>query len=131
MMRMKNWVLGSGLFNQYRVVIDYHGNNMYLLSSSGLTFKSRYNLLGLELRKLISGNFVVRYVFPSFPSERSGIKAGDIISKINGVSAAKISQDDWLSIATSVGEHKVCWIRDSEKCAKISAQHINGYSKQN
>lgn len=127
----ENWVLGSGLFNQYRVVIDYHSNNMYLLSSSGSAFKSRYNLLGLELRKLISGDFVVRYVFPNFPSERSGIKAGDIISQINDVPASKISQDEWLDIASSVEEHKVCWTRDSENCTKISAQHIDGYSKQN
>ena len=125
----ENWVLGSGLFNQYKVVLDYHNSNMHIQPYTESTFKSRYNLLGLELRKLTSGNFIVRYVFPNFPSDKSGFKVGDIISKINNIFSSKISQDDWLSISASEGTHKICLMAKIESCFDIRAQHIKGYSQ--
>lgn len=101
-------VLGNATLSQFVTTIDYKTNTLYLKPYADQPFHSRHNRLGLELRKLASGDFVVRYVFPQLPGATSDIQEGDVITSINGVKAGDISQDTWLAISDTVGEYRLC-----------------------
>jgi len=122
------WIIGSGLLSQFKTVIDYHSSTIHIIPYEGSTYKSSYNLLGLELRKLLNGHFIVRYVFPQMASQAFDIKVGDIISEINGEPTKEISLGKWLSISDQAGSHLVCRIREQEKCFTIVSKEITGYS---
>ena len=96
------------------------------LQSQQQAFKSRYNLFGLEVRKLLSDDFLIRYVMPDLPAMASGFKVGDIITQVNGINAKEISKDKWLSLSATPGEYEIC--RQSLPCIKLQSQYIDGYS---
>lgn len=121
-------IVGSALLNQFVSVIDYHSDKLHLTPYPDKKFKTRYNLLGLELRKITSGEFVVRYVFPDVSASKYDLVEGDIITKIDDKLASDISQDDWLDITATPGSYKICRMRVQEKCQAIISKHITGYS---
>lgn len=118
------WVIGSALLQHFEVRVDYPSDTLFLTPLT--PFVSRYNLLGLELRKLQGGDFVVRYVFPELVAAHSGIEEGDVITQINGLAASEISQADWLALSATPGEYKVCLERGP--CVALRSVHIPGYS---
>jgi hypothetical protein len=63
----------------------------------------------LELRELISGDFVVHFIFPGLVAASSALQEGDIITPINGIKAKDISLDAWLSLTNILGKYEVCW----------------------
>lgn len=77
------------------------------------------------MRKLLSGNFLVRYVMPALPALASDFNVGDVITRINGVNANDISKDKWLTLSATPGKYEIC--RQSLGCKSIQAQHIKGY----
>jgi C-terminal processing protease CtpA/Prc len=120
------WVIGNALLSLSEYTVDYLDSKLFISSVGSIENTSRYNLLGLELRKLTTGNFIVRYVFPELPSSKVSIKEGAIITKINGKNSLDISENEWLKITNTVDTHEIC---DSTKaCWQISAQQIKGYS---
>lgn len=119
------WVIGNALMNQFKTVIDYQNDAFYLVPQK--TFVTDYNLLGLELRKIRSGEFVVRYLFPDLPASETGIEVGDIITSINGKPSQHVSLSHFNDMASVVGDTEVC-IRREAICIEINAQHIPGYS---
>lgn len=119
------WVIGNALLNQYKTVIDYPNDKMFLEPQEPI--KVRYNLLGLELRKIRSGEFVIRYIFPEFPVNKYDLKIGDLITNLDHISAKELSMSDALSISATPGKKQVCIARENV-CFNILAQHIAGYS---
>lgn len=122
------WILGNGLLNQFKTVIDYYSSKIHIIPYEDSTYKSLYNLLGLELRKLKNGHFIVRYVYPQMASQEFDIKKGDFISKIDGEPTKEISLGRWLSITDQAGSHLICRVREQEKCFRIVSKEIAGYS---
>jgi predicted aspartyl protease len=120
------WIIGNAVLNQFITTIDYQASTMYLMPYDNQLFRSRYNLLGLEVRKLLSGNFIVRYVMPNLSAAKADVKVGGIITDVNGVKAHNISKDQWLSISAAPGKYEICFARST--CKKIQSQHIKGYS---
>lgn len=119
------WVIGNALLNQYKTVIDYPSDKMYLEPQQQISVS--YNLLGLELRKIRSGEFVIRYVSPSFPVSDYDLKAGDLVTKLDGIPTTELSMSEVLAISASPGIKQVCVEREA-KCFNIPIQHIEGYS---
>lgn len=119
------WVIGNALLNQYKTVIDYPSDKMFLEPQEPI--KVRYNLLGLELRKIRSGEFVIRYIFPDFPANKHALKVGDLITNLDNIPAKELSMSDALSISATHGKKQVCIARENV-CFNILAQHIAGYS---
>jgi hypothetical protein len=68
------------MLGQFVTTIDYLNSKLYLKPYKNETFRFRYNLLGLELREVISGNFVVRFIFPELVAASSALQEGDIIT---------------------------------------------------
>lgn len=120
------WVLGNALMNQFKTVIDYQHDAFYLVPQK--PFVTDYNLLGIELRKIRSGNFVVRYLFPDLPGSKYDLQVGDIVTRINDRAAHEVSLSDYNDTASRVGEHSICIERDN-RCFTLSATAITGYSQ--
>lgn len=123
------WVVGNALLNQFVTIVDYQSDAMYLRPYPNNKFSTRYNLLGMELRKITSGEFVVRYVMPDMAMANLDVKEGDLITAINGTPAAHISQDQWLSLSASPGKYEVCRKREKQICLAANSKHIEGYSR--
>lgn len=119
------WVLGNALMNQFKTVIDYNNDAFYLEPRK--PFVTDYNLLGLELRKLRDGNFVVRYVFPDLPASKENMRVGDIVTHIEGKPARSVSLSEYNDISSVVGQHQICIARDA-LCYELKSEGIIGYS---
>lgn len=119
------WVLGNALMNQFKTVIDYNNDAFYLEPRK--PFVTDYNLLGLELRKLRDGNFVVRYVFPDLPASKENMRVGDIVTHIEGKPARSVSLSEYNDISSVVGQHQICIARDA-LCYELKSEDIIGYS---
>ena len=119
------WIIGNALMNQFKTVIDYKDEAFYLVPKQ--PFVTDYNLLGLELRKIRSGEFVVRFIFPSLPGSELDIEVGDIVTSIDNMPASSISLSRYNDISSTLGQHKIC-IERQNKCFNVLAEHIDGYS---
>ncbi len=122
------WIVGSALLNQYISIVDYQNERLHLIAYPNTEFRTRYNLLGLELRKTTGGEFVVRYLFPDIVSDEAGIKEGDLITRIDGKNSQEITLEDWLDITNTIGEHELCWQRQELVCRILIAKPVVGYS---
>lgn len=120
------WVIGSALMNQFVTVVDYHSNTFVIRPYDGVPFHSRYNLSGLDLRKLQNGNLLVKYVFPDLPGELAGLKKGDVVTSINQNSAAFLSEEDWISLNANPSKLTIC--TENMQCVNIQTKHIAKYS---
>jgi predicted aspartyl protease len=120
------WVIGSALMNQFVTVIDYRSQQFIIRPYSNLSFHSRYNLAGLDLRKLQNGDLLVKYVFPNLPAERAGIKGGDVITSINQALATALSEEDWIAMNAQANQFVMC--TKSQECVNVTTTAIKGYS---
>ena len=121
-------MIGSAFLNKFISVVDYHSDRLHLIPYPDTAFVSDYNLLGLELRKIRSQEFVVRYVFPQMPSANFDFKEGDLIVSIDGVPARNITQGQWLKLSASVGQYQICRMRNQVVCMQVTSVNIPGYS---
>ena len=122
------WLIGSALISNFVTVVDYPRQQMHFTPYASFPFRSRYNLVGLELRKIHSGNFVVRNVLPDMAAAQFDFDIGDEVVSINNVPAQEISLDDWLDISNGEGAVTVCRKRETTECMGMEKQHIRGYS---
>lgn len=123
------WIIGNALMNQFKTIIDYKSEAFYLVPQDD--FVTDYNLLGLELRKIRSGEFVVRYLFPDLPASKTDIEVGNLVTQINGKPAAEVSLSEYNDIAAQAGEHTLCLQTEKQPenhCLTIETKHIKGYS---
>lgn len=120
------WILGSALLNQFVTIIDYPNQQFIIRPYADVEFKTRYNLAGLDLRKLRGGNLIVRYVYPKLPGGVATIKAGDVVSSINSKTSDTISEEDWLLMASKPKEFSLCFTTDA--CKNFQTEEIKGYS---
>lgn len=119
------WILGNALLNQFKTVIDYPNDALYLVPQQ--PFVTDFNLFGLELRKIRSGDFVVRYVFPDLPASRLDVQVGDLVTHLDGRPAQEISLSEYNDIASQVGVHHIC-VERQQLCFRFTTGHIPGYS---
>ena len=121
------WVVGNALLSKQTFTIDYIREKFYLAPAETSAITSRFNLLGLELRKTLSGSFIVRHVFPELPAQQTGIRVGDRITAIDGIPSKQMSENDWLDVTNTPGKHEICV---DAACWQVNAKHIKGYSIQ-
>jgi predicted aspartyl protease len=122
------WVIGSALLNQSVSVIDYQQNKLFIYPFEEQEFRSRYNLLGLEVRKIQSGEFVIRYVMPELATADLDFKVGDLITSIDSVSIKSMTKDKWLALSSTANSYNICRMRDTEQCFDVVSKDILGYS---
>lgn len=120
------WILGSALLNQFVTIIDYPNRQFTIRPYPDVKFKTRYNLAGLDLRKLRGGNLIVRYVYPKLPGQIAAIQAGDVVSSINNKRSDTITEEDWLLMASEPSDFTLCFTTDI--CKSFQTEEIEGYS---
>ena len=121
------WTLGSALLSQYEIIVDYPNMQLGFVTREGHTFKSQHNLLGLELRKLQNGNFIVGYTSPDQPAQALKYSIGTEISMINGVKSQDITVDEWLKMASMEKEFEFC-LQLNSQCKRVKSKPIPGLS---
>lgn len=122
------WTLGSALLSQFEIVVDYPNKKLGFLPRDGAKFQSQYNLSGLELRKLNSGNFIIGYISPDLEANNLGFNIGEEISSINGKNSKNITVDEWLRMASVEGRLEFC-NSTLNTCKSMEARAIEGFSK--
>ncbi|MCO7225358.1 aspartyl protease family protein [Pleionea sp. CnH1-48] len=120
------WVIGSALMNQFITIIDYQNNIMTFRPYEKVSFSSRYNLAGLDLRKLKNDMLVVRQVYPDLIANQQGFKVGSVITSINKVDAREITEQEWLEMVSIPNTFEFCF--KHLPCTSITTKHIEGYS---
>lgn len=85
----RNGILGNVILSRYTVILDYYHQKLYLKPNRNYKKDFDYDKSGLNL--VSSGTnhkiFTVAFVVPGSPGEEAGIKIGDQIYSINGLSA--------------------------------------------
>ncbi len=119
------WILGNALLNQFKTVVDYKNEAFYLVPQQ--QYVTDYNLFGLELRKIRSGEFVVRYVFPDLPASNLDIRVGDLVTEINYNPASQLTLSQYNDLASTTGKQRICIARQTQ-CFDFESAHIEGYS---
>ncbi len=99
---------GARLFSRFTVYLDYPGRRMILEPNARLHEAFEYDMSGLELaaRGADLDRIVVTGVFPDSPASRAGIRPEDILSRIDGESAAELRLAKILELF-SAGERTV------------------------
>lgn len=109
------WLVGSGVLMQHRLVLDYLSQRWLLQPLPQQPFQARFNLTGLELRKLQSGRFIVRDNLN--PALQGWLKVGDEVLQMNGIASADISKLAWLDLSSKAGSLTLC--RAAADCRSI------------
>lgn len=120
------WIIGSALMNQFVTIFDYPNKQFVMRPYPQMEFTSKFNLAGIDLRKLTDGKLLVRYVYPGLPGDLAGLKAGQRVVSINGTNSSELSEQDWLVMSATPGDFALCF--DDTSCQQFSSKHISGYS---
>ncbi len=107
-------VLGLGFWSRFAVTFDFPERKVYLRKSANFDRPDRWNATGLHLWKR-GDSIEVAAVDPDSPAVRAGLKKGDLLVKLNGLGADKVSLFD-LRYALCKGGPVTCVVRrDSQE----------------
>ncbi len=123
------WIIGSALMNQFVTIFDYPNKRFIIRPYPQMKFITKFNLVGIDLRKLTDGNFLLRYVYPRLPGDLAGLKAGQRVVSINGIKSKDLSEQEWLEMSSVPDKFEICFVDKS--CQELSSKHIVGYSDKN
>lgn len=84
--------IGSDILSRFRFIINYQRGEMYIKKGSKFRKPFEYNLSGVEViaKGVTFSEFMVSYVRPDSPADKSGLQAGDEIVRINGIEADEL-----------------------------------------
>jgi hypothetical protein len=80
--------IGTCVLNRFDVILDYPNSRLFLKPNASYTNPN--NLSGISVRKLKRGHFLIRQIAPFSPADEVGLRASDIIVRVNGIQANKI-----------------------------------------
>lgn len=86
--------IGTEVLRRFKAVIDYSNRRMFLAPGGSFSEPFLFNMSGLTVRKMKLGHFLVEHVTENSPGSEAGMKAGDIIVRINGSQANKVSIEE-------------------------------------
>jgi len=87
----QNGFFGLGGQRRFTVTFDYPHSRIYLKPNSRFNDPFEFNMAGLVLRTLRSGAWEVMDVLPNSPGSAAGIKKGESIVAVDGLSSSSIS----------------------------------------
>ena len=88
-------ILGSDFLKQFFVSLDLANDSLYL--SPDPNFKpdqDRFSTIGIQFAKDPTGFFTVMAVWSPTPASQGGLKIGDQILSVNGLSTIEMTQED-------------------------------------
>jgi hypothetical protein len=95
-------LLGSGFLRHYTVTFDY-ANKVAILEPNGVAVPEEFDRSGAFVTTSADDlhRFVVNYVVPGSPAEKSGLAVGDVITAISGRDAGSMTLNDVRSLLKS------------------------------
>lgn len=111
-------LIGNQLLNRFDIFIDYSKNLMYMSPIRDLKKEFRVDRSGMEV--LATGHELKQYavgsVIPGSPSDEAGLRKGDILKRINGLSTNLLSLDQIIiTFSRNAGKTiSIHYIRDGE-----------------
>jgi hypothetical protein len=101
-------LLGSDFLKQFVVLLDLANDSLYL--SPDPNFKAdqdRFSTIGIQFAKDPTGFFTVMAVWSPTPASQGGLKMGDQITSVNGLSTIEMTQEDLSRQLHGDSGHKV------------------------
>ena len=108
------YIVGNGLLNQFIVTYDMPKEKLYLRKTAKSEQPSKFNLVGIQLRKTRSGMFIVRNVIPELPASRFDFQEGDLISSVDGIPSSSLTLADWISRSAENRNINICRLRNTQ-----------------
>ncbi len=114
----RHGLLGNQLLDRFDIYIDYQKNLMYLYPIKDLTKEFLVDKSGLEV--LATGHelkeYIVSSILPASPANEAGLKKGDIIKKVSGLSTNLLTLEQIITtMARKPGRKiKIVYLRDGE-----------------
>lgn len=111
-------LIGNQLLNRFDIYIDYTKNIMYMTPIRDLKKEFRVDRSGLEV--LATGHELKQYavssVLPGSPADEAGLKKGDILKKVGGLSTNLLTLDQIIiTFSRNAGKTiNIQYIRDGE-----------------
>ncbi|MBU0691613.1 PDZ domain-containing protein [bacterium] len=90
--------IGTDVLRRFKVVIDYSNKRLFLTPGSSFHEPFRFSMSGLTVRKMKLGHFLIEHVTPNSPGSESGLQKGDIIVRVNGIQANKVTIEEMNQI---------------------------------
>jgi len=99
----RNGTLGGELLSHFNYILNYDEAYLYLRRSQEYRKKSEFDLCGLDLlgKGIKYATIVVNRVRENSPAARAGVKKGDIILSINGMTSTRADLNDINGIIRS------------------------------
>lgn len=82
--------IGGEILKHFTVTFDYATQTMYLKPNENFGAPMNYDRSGMWINGT-NGGFVVKAVMNGGPAEQAGLKAGDVITAVNGKPAAELT----------------------------------------
>lgn len=82
--------IGGGVLKHFTVTFDYTHSRMYLKPNRDYAAPMNYDRSGMWINAR-DGDFVLKSVMPGGPAAHAGLKAGDVITAVNGKPATRLS----------------------------------------
>jgi hypothetical protein len=94
----RNGSVGSDTFRRFRVVFDYQSGIMILRPNSEFSKPFMYNTSGLELMAPdpTQREYRISSVLEGSPAWKAGLRAGDLITRINSLEATECSIGEFI-----------------------------------
>jgi hypothetical protein len=86
--------IGLGILKQFNLTFDYSRREIIFEPNHFYGQRDVFNRTGFRVERK-KANWVITNVYPTGPANEAGIKMGDIIETVNGLSAAKLVQEDF------------------------------------
>jgi hypothetical protein len=76
--------VGYGVLERFRIAFDYPQRRMFLIPREKTFQPFEFNMLGLSFEQRMDRSLHVRHVIAGSPGAENGIRAGDLITAVNG-----------------------------------------------
>ena len=88
-------LLGSDFLKQFVVSLDLANDSLYLRPDPNFKAdQDRFSTIGIQFAKDPTGFFTVMAVWSPTPASQGGLKIGDQIRSVNGLSTVEMTQED-------------------------------------
>lgn len=94
----RNGTIGGGIMTRFHVIFDYANSKLYLKKSRRYRDPFEFNISGLIIKAtgVYLRQFEIDFVRKNSSADKAGLKVGDKITVINGVSTVKYSLEELI-----------------------------------